>query len=81
MTRNQDKVKMIEALCKNIRNPGGTVHDEDALLDARTRGNPITTISELYLKKLVFYLKHKKRPARILHPDNVTIDNITALTE
>ena len=77
-------VEGVEALCKNIRNPGGTVHDEENeadLPDARNRGNPITTLSELYLKKTVFYLKHMKRTSRIAHPDDITIDSITALTE
>ena len=70
-------VEGVEALCKNIRNPGGTVHDEeneDDLPDARNRGNPITTISELYLKKTVIYLKHMKPTSCF----DVTIENITA---
>ena len=73
-------VKGVEALCKNIRNPGGTVQDDDDTPAVPARGNPITTIAELYLKKTVFYLKHMERTSRIAHPNDVTIETISAFT-
>lgn len=70
----------IDKLCKNVRKPGGKVHgegEEDASTSAT--GNAISTMAEHYLTWSVFYLKHAERCSRKPHPDEITIESVTAL--
>ena len=59
----------IAQLCDTIRQP-----------DSPDTGHFITTISEVYLEKAVYYLKYLKRTSRVLHPAKVTIAKIQAMT-